>query len=182
MGIARLTCVPSDRTLTSYSNLTQTLSPSSNSDIKAYKRWIKERNLIAEPEDSFLKLPKDLVTVSHGRRHPAPTSLKYSPVTVALTILTTIIVFKFVPQFFARLVMSAVIGLALMCMVSPSSLMDLQALKEKKKGVGVYVGPLAMLLMIFQVLTKSSDTRLSCLCLQSSWTEYHPSLRSSQRA
>ncbi|KAL8926541.1 MAG: hypothetical protein Q9208_002868 [Pyrenodesmia sp. 3 TL-2023] len=137
-----------NRTLTSYSNLTQTLSPSSTSDIKTYQRWIKERNLIAEPEDSFLKRRNDLITVSKSRHHAAPTSLKYSPVTVALTILTTIIVFKFVPQFFARLVMSAVIGLALMCMVSPSSLMDLQALKEKKKGVGVYGAVMLMLAIV----------------------------------
>lgn len=35
--------------------------------------------------------------------------------------------------------MSAVIGLALMCTVSPSSLLDLQLLKDKRRGVGVYV-------------------------------------------
>ena len=63
--------------------------------------------------------------------------LEYSPVTVALAILTTIIVFKFVPQFFARLVMSAVTGLALMCLLSPASLLELRLLREKRKGVGV---------------------------------------------
>lgn len=134
---ARLIDVLLDRMLASYSTLTQTLSLSSSSDVKAYKRWISKHNSIAKPEDSFLEHRNDLVTISQIRNHTAPTSLKYSPVTVALTILTTIIVFKFVPQFFARLVMSAVIGLALMCMVSPSSLMDLQALREKRKGVGV---------------------------------------------
>lgn len=33
--------------------------------------------------------------------------------------------------------MSAVIGLALMCLVSPASLLDLRLFKEKRRGVGV---------------------------------------------
>ncbi|KAL8716487.1 MAG: hypothetical protein Q9225_006188, partial [Loekoesia sp. 1 TL-2023] len=126
-----------NRRLSSYSNLTQTLSPSSKSDVNTYHKWIKKHNPIAKPEALFLNHRNDLVTVSARRQHQTPTNLKYSLVTVALTILTTIIVFKFVPQFFARLVMSAVIGLALMCMVSPSSLLDLQLLKEKRRGLGV---------------------------------------------
>ncbi|KAL9018696.1 MAG: hypothetical protein Q9185_004010 [Variospora sp. 1 TL-2023] len=138
-----------NRALTSYSNLAQTLSPSSSSDIHAYKNWIAKHNPIAKPETSFLRKHNDLVTVSQPRQHStAPSSLKYSPVTVALTILTAIIVFKFVPQFFARLVMSAVIGLALMCMVSPASLMDLQSLKEKRRGVGVYAAVMLMLAVV----------------------------------
>ncbi|KAI4114866.1 MAG: hypothetical protein LQ338_007944 [Usnochroma carphineum] len=126
-----------DRALTSYSNLTQTLSPSSKSDLSTYRKWIMKHNPIAKPEASFLNDRKDLVTVSQTRQHATPTSLRYSPFTVAPTVLTTIMVFKFVPQFFARLVMSAVIGLALMCMVSPGSLMDVQSLKEKRRGLGV---------------------------------------------
>lgn len=137
-----------NRTLSSYSNLTQTLSPSSRSDVKAYRRWIMKHNPIAKPEALFLNHDNDLVTVAQTRQQSSPTSLKYSPVTVSLTILTTIIVFKFVPQFFARLVMSAVIGLALMCMVSPTSLLDLQLLKEKKKGLGVYAGVMLMLAIV----------------------------------
>ncbi|KAL9593267.1 MAG: hypothetical protein Q9219_007624 [cf. Caloplaca sp. 3 TL-2023] len=128
---------PPDRTLTSYSNLTQTLSPSSRSDINTYRKWIMKHNPICKPEASFLNDRNDLITIPPKRESITPTNLKYSPVTVALTILTTIIVFKFVPQLLARLVMSAVIGLALMCMVSPSSLLDLQLLREKRRGVGV---------------------------------------------
>ncbi|KAI4136590.1 MAG: hypothetical protein L6R39_007715 [Caloplaca ligustica] len=137
-----------NRTLTSYSNLVQTLSPSSKSDVNAYRKWIMKHNPIAKPEASFLNKRNDLVTLSQSRQHAAPSSLKYSPVTFALTVLTTIIVFKFVPQFFARLVMSAVIGLALMCMVSPGSLIDMQALKERKKGVGVYAVVMLMLAIV----------------------------------
>lgn len=138
-SIPKLTSDLPDRTLSSYSNLTQSFAPSLRSDVKTYRRWIMKHNLIAKPEVQFLSHDNDLVTVSQNRQHSNPTSLKYSPVTISLTILTTIIVFKFVPQFFARLVMSAVIGLALMCMVSPTSLLDLQLLKDKRKGVGVYV-------------------------------------------
>ena len=136
---AKLTVYLPDQTLSSYSKLAQTLPPSSKSDIKNYSKWVREHKPIAKPEASFLNNHSDLVTITQSRQTSAPTSLKYSPVTVAVTILTTIIVFKFVPQFIARLVMSAVIGLALMCMISPGSLLDLQLLKEKKRGVGVYV-------------------------------------------
>ncbi|KAL9027707.1 MAG: hypothetical protein Q9196_003811 [Gyalolechia fulgens] len=136
------------RTLSSYSNLTQALSPSSRSDVKAYRRWIMKHNPIAKSEALFLSHDNDLVTISQNRQHSAPTSLKYSPVTVPITILMTIVAFKFVPQFLARLMMSAVMGLALMCMVSPSSLLDLQLLKDKKKGVGVYAAVMLMLAIV----------------------------------
>ncbi|KAL8940045.1 MAG: hypothetical protein Q9216_003019 [Gyalolechia sp. 2 TL-2023] len=147
-SFANLTNASPDRTLSSYSNLTQTLAPSSKSDIKTYRRWIVKHNPIAKSEALFLSHDNDLVTISQNRQQSAPSSLKYSPVTVSLTILTTIIVFKFVPQFFARLVMSAVIGLALMCMVSPSSLLDLQLLKDKRRGVGVYAAVMLMLAIV----------------------------------
>ncbi|KAL8858359.1 MAG: hypothetical protein Q9178_005040 [Gyalolechia marmorata] len=126
-----------NQALSSYSSLNKTLCPSSHSDIKVYQKWLTKHNSLTESEASFIQNRKDLGTVSAQGQHSSPLILEYSPVTVALTILTTIIVFKFVPQFFARLVMSAVIGLALMCLVSPASLLDLRLLREKRKGVGV---------------------------------------------
>ncbi|KAI4181643.1 MAG: hypothetical protein LQ348_004984 [Seirophora lacunosa] len=136
-----------NRTLTSYSNLAQTLSPSSSSEINAYRSWITKHNPIAKPETSFLRKHNDLITVSQGRQYSRlPTSLAYPPVTVTLTILTTIIVFKFVPQFFARLVVSAVIGLVYLA--SPRSLWDLQSLKENKKGAGIYAAVMLMLALV----------------------------------
>ncbi|KAL8785727.1 MAG: hypothetical protein Q9213_003194 [Squamulea squamosa] len=126
-----------NQAFSSYSALTSTSSPSSYSDIRAYQKWLTKHNPIVETETSFIHHRKDLVTISGRHQLSSPLVLEYSPVTVALTILTTIIVFKFVPQFFARLIMSAVIGLALMCLVSPASLLDLRLLKEKRKGVGV---------------------------------------------
>ena len=125
-----------DRTLGSYSTLTQKLSPACHSDITAYRKWVVKHAQIVEPELAFLQLSKDLLTVSRHANSFSPTDLKHSPVTISLTILTTIFVFKFVPQFMARLVMSGVIGLALMCMVSPGSLMDLKLLREKRRGIG----------------------------------------------
>ena len=126
-----------DQALSSYSSLIKSLSPSSHSDIKAYQKWLTKHTPLAEPEASFIQHRKDLITVSAQAQPTSPLILEYSPVTVALTILTTIIVFKFVPQFFARLVMSAVIGLSLLCVVSPASLLDLRLLREKRRGVGV---------------------------------------------
>ncbi|KAL8766742.1 MAG: hypothetical protein Q9209_006564 [Squamulea sp. 1 TL-2023] len=126
-----------NQALSAYCSLTSTCSPSSHSDIRAYQRWLTKHNPVAETEASFIHHRKDLVTISSQHQLSNPLILEYSPVTVALTILTTIIVFKFVPQFFARLVMSAIIGLALMCLISPASLLDLRLLKEKRKGVGV---------------------------------------------
>ncbi|KAL8999593.1 MAG: hypothetical protein Q9169_001553 [Polycauliona sp. 2 TL-2023] len=126
-----------NQALTSYSSLAASLSPSSHSDIKTYQRWLAKHTPLVEPEAAFIQHRKDLVTVNSQAQHTSPMILEYSPITVALTILTTIIVFKFVPQFFARLVMSAVIGLALMCLVSPASLLDLRLLRQKRRGVGV---------------------------------------------
>ncbi|KAL8708820.1 MAG: hypothetical protein Q9220_006381 [cf. Caloplaca sp. 1 TL-2023] len=126
-----------NQALSSYSNLTKTLSPTSRADIKTYRKWNAKHVTTGDSDISFLKHQHDLITIPQRPQHSGPLILEYSPVTVALTILTTIIVFKFVPQFFARLVMSAVIGLALMCLISPASLLDLQLLKEKRRGVGV---------------------------------------------
>ncbi|KAL8726191.1 MAG: hypothetical protein Q9166_006864 [cf. Caloplaca sp. 2 TL-2023] len=138
-----------NQTLSSYSSLTKTFTPSSHTDIKAYQKFLTKHNPIDEPEATFLRHGNDLITVSsQSRQLSTPLILEYSPVTVALTILTTIIVFKFVPQFFARLVMSAVIGLALMCLVSPASLLDLRLLKEKRRGIGVYAAVMLMLAIV----------------------------------
>ncbi|KAL8670034.1 MAG: hypothetical protein Q9168_005409 [Polycauliona sp. 1 TL-2023] len=137
-----------NQALTSYSTLTKSLCPSSHAEIKTYQKWLVKHTPLAEPEASFIQHRKDLITVSAQGQQTSPMILEYSPVTVALTILTTIIVFKFVPQFFARLVMSAAIGLALMCLVSPASLLDLRLLKEKRRGVGVYAGVMLMLAIV----------------------------------
>ncbi|KAI4253868.1 MAG: hypothetical protein L6R42_007414, partial [Xanthoria sp. 1 TBL-2021] len=137
-----------NQALSSYSSLTKSLCPSSHSDIKAYQKWLTKHAPIAEPEASFIQHRKDLMTVSAQAQHNSPLTLEYSPVTVALIILTTIIVFKFVPQFFARLVMSAVVGLALMYLVSPASLLDLRLFKEKRRGVGVYAAVMLILAIV----------------------------------
>ncbi|KAI4231567.1 MAG: hypothetical protein LQ349_005517 [Xanthoria aureola] len=126
-----------NQAISSYSSLTKSLSSTSHSDIKAYQNWLAKHSPVVEAEASFIQHRKDLITISAQAQHTNPLILEYSPVTVALAILTTIIVFKFVPQFFARLVMSAVTGLALMCLLSPASLLELRLLREKRKGVGV---------------------------------------------
>ncbi|KAL8746128.1 MAG: hypothetical protein Q9190_001822 [Brigantiaea leucoxantha] len=126
-----------NRALANYAS-TQTLSPASSVDIAAYRKWIAKHNPIAEPETLFLKHRKDLLTIGQASKlSNLSGSLEYSPITIALTLLTTIIVFRFVPQFMARVVMSAVIGIALICVVTPDCLSDLGALREQKRGIGV---------------------------------------------
>lgn len=126
-----------DQALLSYSNLTQTSCPSSHQDVTAYREWVTMHKALAEPDASFLQHRHDLVTVARSRQHLSPSNLECSPFTMALTIIIHIVVFKFVPQILARLVMSGVMGMALICMISPVSMLDLQLLKEKRRGIGL---------------------------------------------
>ncbi|KAL8723959.1 MAG: hypothetical protein Q9181_007058 [Wetmoreana brouardii] len=126
-----------NQALLSYSSLTQTLSTSSHTDITVYRKWITKHKAVAESEASFLRHRHDLVTVPPNRIHVTPMNLEYSPFIMALTILIHIVAFKFVPQILARLIMGAVMGMALLCMMSPASMLDVQFLKEKRRSVGL---------------------------------------------
>ncbi|KAL8688368.1 MAG: hypothetical protein Q9218_005707 [Villophora microphyllina] len=137
-----------NQALSSYSNLTRTLSPSSHADINAYRKWMTKHKSVAEPEALFVQHRQDLVTVGRTQQHSALSNLEYSPFTMALTVLIHIVVFKFVPQLLARLVMSAVMGMALMCMASPASMLNLHMLKEKRRGLGLYAAVMFMLALV----------------------------------
>lgn len=67
---------------------------------------------------------------SHPRRE-----LEAPVITVAFTLVSTIIVFKVVPQILARLVISAVVGVAWLCMRSPSVLSDLKNIRAWGRGI-----------------------------------------------
>ena len=115
-------CFP-DRALTSYSNLTKSLEPASHADITAYRSWISKHAPMVECESAFLNKDSDLLSVSPPSASKSDfrsgTALETPVIVVAFGMLSTIIVFKLVPQIFARLVISAMLGVASLCTLSP---------------------------------------------------------------
>ena len=113
----------SDRALASYSNLIKSLGPASQADITAYRSWIAKHAPMVECESAFLSKDSDLLSVSS---HSAPrsnfrsgTALETPVIVVTFGLLSTIIVFRLVPQLLARLVISAMLGVASLCTLSP---------------------------------------------------------------
>lgn len=135
-----------DRALASYNNLTKSLESASHTDIRIYREWIAEHTSIVEQEAAFLHQESDLITVS-ARANGLSThsqsgncaELETPVIIVAFTLVSTIIVFKFVPRFFARIVISAMVGVAMLCMLSPAVLDDFQSIKQWRRGITMYV-------------------------------------------
>lgn len=136
-----------DRALAAYSNLTKSLEPAAHADITAYRAWVAEHGPIVEQEAAFLHAEPDLVAVSAradasgmpvGAGHHA--ELESSVIIVAFSMVSTIIVFKFVPRLLARLVISAMVGAASLCLLSPAVLNDVQNVKRWRRGITMSVG------------------------------------------
>lgn len=115
-------CFP-DRALTSYSDLTKSLEPASHADIIAYRAWITKHAPMVESESAFLNKGSDLLSVSPPSAPRSDlrsgTALETPAIVVAFGLLSTIIVFKLVPQILARLVIAAMVGIASLCTLSP---------------------------------------------------------------
>lgn len=126
-----------DLALSSYSNLAKSLEPASHSDIDAYRTWIAEHAPLVEQETDFLHNEADLTTVSRPNaqimRQPDTTPI----IIVAVLLVSTIIVFKVVPQLLARLVISAVVGVGGFCTLAPKILEDMTRVKDCKRAVGL---------------------------------------------
>ena len=79
----------------------------------------------------------DLMTVSRSdgqnRRQPDATPI----ITLAVVLVSTITVFKFVPQLLARLVISGVMGLGGLCTLAPKIMEDVTKVREWKVAVGM---------------------------------------------
>lgn len=127
-----------DRALTSYSNLTKSLEPASYADITAYRSWITKHAPVVESESAFLNKDSDLLCVSP----PAPSSdfrsgtpLETPVIVVALGLLSTIIVFKLVPEIMARLVISAMFGVACLCTLSPEVMAKPGSVLDWRKAI-----------------------------------------------
>lgn len=136
----------SDRALASYSNLTRSLEPASHADINIYRDWVAEHAPIVEQEAAFLHNESDLVAVSaHSNVSSVQTQsakraeLETPVIIVAFTLVSTIIVFKVVPRFLARIVISAMVGVASLCMLSPAVLSDFQSIKHWGRGITMFV-------------------------------------------
>lgn len=101
---------------------------------------------IVEQEAAFLHHELDLIAVS-ARANGSSARLQFgnraeleTPVIIiAFTLVSTIIVFKFVPRFLARIVISAMVGAASLCMLSPAVLNDFQNIKHWRRGITMYV-------------------------------------------
>lgn len=114
-----------DRALTSYTNLTKSLGPASHADITAYRTWIAEHSPIVESESAFLNKDLDLLSVSSDSAARSDfrsgTALETPVMIVTFGLLSMIIVFKLVPQILARLVISAMVGVAILYTLSPEA-------------------------------------------------------------
>lgn len=60
----------------------------------------------------------------------AGTALETPIVVVAFALLSTVVVFKVVPQILGRLVVSAMVGVAALCTLSPEMMRDLKGFRE----------------------------------------------------
>lgn len=133
-----------DRALTSYSNLTKSLDPASQSDIAAYRSWIAAHTPIDENESAFLHQGSDLLSITcaprPGSSRPrATTALETPIVLVAFALLSTVVVFKVVPQLLGRLVISAMVGVGALCALSPEVMTDLKGVRDRGKAIATYV-------------------------------------------
>ena len=144
--------MPTDRALTSYNNLTRTLSPASPTSVVAYRSWLAEHAPIVSPETAFLDDPSDLLSIAAPPINPTPNpTTAFSPaaypnhragsaletpvIVVAFGLLSTIIVFRLVPQFLARLVISAMVGVAALCTLSPEVMKDVRGVREWGRAI-----------------------------------------------
>lgn len=130
---------PADRALTSYSNLVKSLDPASQTDITTYRSWIAAHTPIDERESAFLEKDSDLLGLSpqlstkKGSR--TGTALETPIVLVAFALLSTIVVFKVVPQILGRLVISAMVGVASLCALSPEVMTNLRCVRDWGKAI-----------------------------------------------
>ena len=126
-----------DLALSSYSNLAKCLEPASQLDIDAYRAWIAQHAPLVEQETDFLLNKSDLTSVSRSNvqilKQPDATPV----IVVAVILVSMIVVFKFVPQLLARLVISAVVGVVGLCTLAPRICDDMARVKEWKHAVGL---------------------------------------------
>ena len=138
-----------DRALSSYSSLTQSLEPASQADINTYQEWITEHAPIAEQETVFLRREADLIAVSPQKKKSRSiinsnirSEIDNPALIVAFTLISALIVFKFVPQILARLIISLVFGVASLYTIAPSVFSDVKIIRNWTGSISMYVSRL----------------------------------------
>ena len=120
--------------------MVKSFEPASNADITAYRSWITEHAPIVESESAFLNKDSDLLCVSSlGPRSDfrSGTALETPVIVVAFGLLSTVIVFKMVPQILARLVISAMVGVACLCTLSPKVMDRSESVLHWRKAIAM---------------------------------------------
>ena len=125
-----------DTALLSYCNLTKCLEPASRADIAAYKMWIAENAPLVEQETDLHNVA-DLMTVSRSQVKNTPFPNPTPIILVVVALVSTIVVFKVVPQLLARLVISMVVGAAGLCTLAPHVFSDRARMRESKQTIAV---------------------------------------------
>lgn len=140
-----------NRALTSYRNMVKSFEPASHADITAYRSWITEHVPIVESESAFLNKDSDLLCVSSsGPRSDfrSGTALETPVIVVAFGLLCTVIVFKMVPQILARLVISAMVGVACLCTLKPKVMDRTESVLHWRKAIATYAAVMGMLAIV----------------------------------
>ena len=118
----RVDCV-TDHAVSSYSNLTKSLNPTSQASVDAYKDWIVQNMPLIEQETEFLHHESDLGTIATQPSRTETPASEASLMAPGFTLLSTIITFKLVPYFIARLVV-ATTALGMVYAFSPATLLN----------------------------------------------------------
>ena len=101
-----------DRALSTYSSLSQSIDTASSEDIKVYKDWITKHAPVIDAEAAFLDHTSDLAAIT-ARKSVKLDPPETSAMASGFAVLLTIIAFKMVPQFCSRLVIGAIVGIAM---------------------------------------------------------------------
>ncbi|MCJ1485347.1 hypothetical protein MMC06_005521 [Schaereria dolodes] len=112
-----------DHAVSSYSNLTKSLNPTSQASVDAYKDWIVQNMPLIEQETEFLHHESDLGTIATQPSRTETPASEASLMAPGFTLLSTIITFKLVPYFIARLVV-ATTALGMVYAFSPATLLN----------------------------------------------------------
>lgn len=106
-----------DNALFAYTRVIQTLPRASDSDIKTYRTWMKDRKPITAAETRFLDHDQDLVSITPflpsstaGPSKPSSPSIFPAIVIASTAILLPLLAFSMVSEFTGRLVLVAIVG------------------------------------------------------------------------
>ncbi|KAL8825542.1 MAG: hypothetical protein Q9191_004349, partial [Dirinaria sp. TL-2023a] len=122
--------------LSSYSNLTNSLQPASQNDIHNYQEWIAKHAPLRQEGAEFLHNGADLMTLLKPKPPKSLYPQDIPTMVVVVTLVSTIVVFRVVPSLLARLVISAVAGLASLFALAPHVLTDVKKIRASKRLIG----------------------------------------------